>query len=595
MDLLDYYRDNLSYLRGLSAEFAAEYPKIARRLLLSEFDCMDPYIERLLEGTAYLSAKVEKKLDDGYYPFLESVLSSIAPDALYPVPSGAVLEVFPNTADENVRKGTMLKAGTVFETVITGINTPCRFSCAEDTPLAPFSLTRADYISHDVSGLGIKNNDAESALCLAFSGPGNGALPLTEAVQLYVTLAEADVSLLLRLLAHDTLGVYVKQGDGEYKDVSGVSIDIPMMTGEKLFGIQVKSNPRGLRILQNYLTYPDFFKFFRIRGLDAVSAGQGRLELVFAFRRREPALQALVKTSSIKLNCVPVLNLFSKRSNRINVERDAFEFHLVPDRTSMRDYEVAAVRNVDFYDEKNSLIFSAANFYDLGSEQKKRNFFSARRRRKLIERHSTARSTYSGTEVYLSFGPLEAEAYQFAADLLVTNRDIPLLLQTGAAITSSSLLLLGAAFITLPTRPNYPLAERGDRDDFGRLSHIVMNLSAMLWEEGKRPLEILRNMLRSYPIRPAEEMERAINGITALTSAGDTFRFIRKGAVFYEWGWKIRLILDENAFAGMGFYIFGRIVSEILRSFTPVNTFLEIHLDTLQSGNIAVWKTLENQ
>jgi type VI protein secretion system component VasA len=86
-----------------------------------------------------------------------------------------------------------------------------------------------------------------------------------------------------------------------------------------------------------------------------------------------------------------------------------------------------------------------------------------------------------------------------------------------------------------------------------------------------------------------------INGIVSLSSETDTFRFIRKGAVFYEWGWRLHLVLDETAYAGMGWYLFALLIAEILKSFTPINTFLEIHFSTLQSGNIAVWKTSEVQ
>ena len=66
-EFLDYYSSNLSFLRKSSAEFASEFPKIASRLDISGLECLDPFVERLLEGTAFLSARVEKKLDDGYY------------------------------------------------------------------------------------------------------------------------------------------------------------------------------------------------------------------------------------------------------------------------------------------------------------------------------------------------------------------------------------------------------------------------------------------------------------------------------------------------------------------------------------------------
>lgn len=57
--LLDLYNQELQHVRESAAEFAKEYPKIAGRLSLSGVDCADPYVERLLEGFAYLTARVQ--------------------------------------------------------------------------------------------------------------------------------------------------------------------------------------------------------------------------------------------------------------------------------------------------------------------------------------------------------------------------------------------------------------------------------------------------------------------------------------------------------------------------------------------------------
>ena len=598
MELLDYYRDNLGYLRRLSSEFAAEFPKIARRLLLSEVDCQDPYIERLLEGTAFLAARVEKKLDEGYHPFLESVLGSVAPDALYPVPSGAVLEVFPDLSDESIRGGGVVKAGTVFDAVIPTINTPCRFSCAADTPVVPFAIAEAEYVGRDPASLGIKNPDAESALRLRFSSPPNFAA----GARVFLALSEADASLVLRLLTQDIAGVYVGDGAGNLDPAESIAFSIPLLDGGELYGAGARTGARGLRVLRNYLNYPDFFKFFSIRGdCGGVGDPKNGTELVLAFKRREQSLVAAIKASSVRVNCVPVLNLFSKRSDRVGVESDPafnpYEFHMVPDRTAMRDYEVAAVKGIEFYNERNEPVAAASNFYDgsFAPEKKTRVFFNAKRRRKFVERRSTARSTYDGTEVFVSFSPMPEGAWQFAADLLVTNRDLPLLLPSGLSLFSSSTLVPRAAFLTSPTRPGYSLAERGGDGDFARLSHIVMNLSAMLCREGDRPLELLRDILRLYPLRPAEEMERMIAGIVSLSGRGDTFRFTRGGTVFYERGWRASLVCDENAYAGMGMYVFARVVAQMLLSLAPINTVLELEFATLQSGVIAVWKTPEDR
>jgi type VI protein secretion system component VasA len=130
--------------------------------------------------------------------------------------------------------------------------------------------------------------------------------------------------------------------------------------------------------------------------------------------------------------------------------------------------------------------------------------------------------------------------------------------------------------------------------DFAKISHVVFNLSALLWQNGQFPLEALRALLSSYQIRSGEETERMLEGIESLQSEHTVFRFIERGAVFFEPGWKISFTLDETAYAGVGHYTFGKIIAEILRSFAPINTLLEIHFFTKQSGRIAVWKTLEN-
>ena len=87
--LLDYYNQELQHIRESAAEFAAEFPKIASRLTLSGIDCADPYVERLLEGFAYLTARVHLKLDAEYPTFTHNLLEIAYPHYLAPTPSVA--------------------------------------------------------------------------------------------------------------------------------------------------------------------------------------------------------------------------------------------------------------------------------------------------------------------------------------------------------------------------------------------------------------------------------------------------------------------------------------------------------------------------
>ena len=63
--LLNLYNIELRHLREMAGEFAREYPKIAGRLALdrdAKEACPDPYVERLLEGFAWLAARVDEGL-----------------------------------------------------------------------------------------------------------------------------------------------------------------------------------------------------------------------------------------------------------------------------------------------------------------------------------------------------------------------------------------------------------------------------------------------------------------------------------------------------------------------------------------------------
>jgi type VI secretion system VasI/ImpG family protein len=599
MELLDYYRDNLAYIRNSAVEFAAEFPKIAGRLGLGDFECEDPYIERLLEGTAFLSARVEKKLDDGYKNFLESVLNSIAPGALYPIPSGAVLELDLNSRNENARKGCILEAGAILDAAIPTINTPCRFSTVEDMPVVPASITDTEYITRNLSDLGINERNGLAGLRVKFLPLNDTLLASIKKLGLYINLSDADASLLLRQIMHDTINVYVRGGDGSFRVLPDASFDMPMTAGSGKLFERLNGNSYGLRLLQNFFAYPAFFKFFSIEnGGEAVFPAAGAAEMIIVFKRRESPLVS-IKNGALKLNCVPALNIFTKRADRVTLEREAYEFHVVPDKAAQRDYEAVNVNRVEFFNEQNETLFFADNFYDDNpfQENTERNFFSQRRRKRLVNPKITRRSSYDGTDMFVSFSAQDRRidgAYQFAAETVCTNRDLGLLVQPETPLSSHSPLLNGASFITRPTRPDYSFMEQSGTSIFSRISHIVFNLSALFWQNGHFPLEALRTLISSYRTSAGEETERILEGITRLEHERAAFRYIRNGAVFFETGWKVKFTLDESAFAGIGYYTFGRILAELLKSFTAINSILEIHFFTKQSGCIAVWKTLED-
>ena len=93
----DAYERELDVLYERSAEFAAEFPGLADRLGGVLRENIDPTIAGLLEGTAFLAACVQLKLDEEFRGFTTELLEQIFPDALAPVPSCMIVQAPPLT------------------------------------------------------------------------------------------------------------------------------------------------------------------------------------------------------------------------------------------------------------------------------------------------------------------------------------------------------------------------------------------------------------------------------------------------------------------------------------------------------------------
>ena len=111
--LLDHYNRELGHLRELGAEFAAEFPKIAARLGLDGSEpAQDPYVERLLEGAAFLAARVQLKLDAEFPRFTEQLLAMLYPHYLAPTPAMLIAQFQPMAGDANLAAGQLLPRGS---------------------------------------------------------------------------------------------------------------------------------------------------------------------------------------------------------------------------------------------------------------------------------------------------------------------------------------------------------------------------------------------------------------------------------------------------------------------------------------------------
>ena len=141
--LKGYYERELRHLRESAGEFAEEFPKIAGRLGLSRMECADPYVERLLEGFAYLASRVQLKLDAEFPRFTQHLLESVYPQYLSPrSPRWPSSPSSPTSTTTGWRAAIASPGHADAVEHRRGENTPCYYTTAHDEPSGRSSWSR---------------------------------------------------------------------------------------------------------------------------------------------------------------------------------------------------------------------------------------------------------------------------------------------------------------------------------------------------------------------------------------------------------------------------------------------------------------------
>lgn len=129
--------------REYTRQFAQRYPKTAGQVLIAGESSEDPHIERLIQSFALLTARISKRLDSDYPQFTESLLESLYPHYLRPLPSYSVVQMSSRERD-NGGKVSILPRGIVLHSApVRGVR--CRFRTVYDVTLAPLSITKLEF------------------------------------------------------------------------------------------------------------------------------------------------------------------------------------------------------------------------------------------------------------------------------------------------------------------------------------------------------------------------------------------------------------------------------------------------------------------
>lgn len=617
--LLDYYSQELVYMRKLTAEFAQAHPKIAARISIQENEIVDPYVERLVEAFCFMSARTQIKLDAEFPRFAGRLLEVIYPNYVAPTPSMAVARLYPDHRQDRLTRGYCLPRGTVLRAthIPEGEKTVCRFTTSQDVTLWPLAITQARLtgIPPDIVSLdryAEPGRQVRGALRLQLSTT-NGArmadLGGLDSLPVYLAGDAQIVSRLFELLhvsgmasVIDAPGEFSTPGHSPVAVTDQAVTHVGLGADEGLLPL-TWAEFHGHNLLHEYFSCPQRFWFFSLNGLESglrrISGTQA--EVVLLLDRSPGEMASLVDESRFALFCTPIINLFGKKAARSRIAPCDAEIHLVPDRLAPLDYEVLSVDRVYCYKSENTS--SEQEFRPLYQtlNNDKGNFgryFSVRRERRLASdtaRRYGTRTPYAGTEVFLSLvdqneAPYDGDIQFLAFDAMVTNRDLPVLIPRDGQrdlATTESAPVDGIGLIRPPSSPKPPYAER---EMVWRLIR-QLNFNYLPFEDldHRKGGQGLRDLLRLYLSPDDDEHRRQVESLVGVKTQAVTRKLPGAGPLVFGGGTECTLTVDEAGFSDSSPYLFGLVLEQYLARHVSINSFTRTELRSMQRGRIALW------
>lgn len=609
---LEYYEEELTHIRTLAAEFADMHPAVARNLSLDTAPCPDPYVERLLDGVAFLAARTRLKVDAERSRFARSVLEVLYPDLLSPTPATAMAVLKPGQQVQTMNAGHLVKRGTrLVSSLQPGLSTRMTFTTAQDVTLWPLEIASVGYYQ-DRSALAAADITApagvaaEAALRITIARTGKGKLSELALDRLDLHFAGRTKAALL----FDTIfGVCTAVGARQSgKQGRLAPLPEPQMVGiGDAEALMPRTRPtfEGYRLLREYFMMPERFHYVRVAGLQPVirSCDAG-LDIIFLLRRAAPELADLAP-ADFELFATPLINLFERECNVIELDARRTRQVLYADRTRPRDFEIYRITHVEDAEAEGADAEIPALF-SLGQNRGNGWVYSTERRpRRATEderREGMTRTTYTGDDVFLAISrpvgmPTGRTLKRIEITALCTNRDLPILddnpslsLESGDPV--ETIRLLGAL---RPPQNSIPAALPAGADAESRADELAWRLVAQLslnflsLAKDGRGVDPLHALLDLYADRGDPVLGRHVRSIVRIDSQPVVERLAIPGPMCFGRGTEVMLHVDQSVLSGQSSLLLSALLARLFARHAGINGFVRTRTRLLQRQEDVPW------
>ena len=613
-NFLTYYEAELSHIRELSAEFGALHPAVARNLSLDAVPCPDPYVERLLEGVAYLSARTRLKIDVESTRYVRNLLDALYPDLAGPAPAMSTAVLHPGPQVQTMLSGHVVTRGTrIVSAFRDGVATRATYTTAQDVTLWPISIESAEYLRDrgalNAAGLPeTLRGGAEAAIKIVLQRNGPGALSELSLDRLDINLAgNGRGGMLFDAIFGTAPQVLARAAQ---KDAPVRPVLPPAMVGiSDGEGLLPRLRPafEGYRLMREYFLMPERFHYARLDGLAKAvrDCTTGKLEVYILLASARPAIADL-SAKDFRLFATPLVNLFERECNVVELDGRSATHVVHADRTRPRDFEIYRLVHVEDAERDGP----EARLQELYTAEQGRGgglvYTTERRTRRPSEdemRRGQTRTSYLGDDFFISVArpaglPNARPIRRLDISALCTNRDLPILddnprlsLETGDPVGRVELT---AAFRS--PRPSLaaglPVMAKGGEMQLDDLSWRLIaqfSMNYLSLADGPQDAEPLRAMLDLYAGIGDPALSRHVRSLQRITSRVTIERLPQSGPICFCKGIELTLHLDTTPLTGASTLLLSALLNQLFARHSAINSFVRTKTRNIQSQEEVSW------
>lgn len=580
----DFYQAELSALREDALLFADRHPHAATALGLNAQQASDPHAELLIQSFAYLAGRLQyrRELDQAELP--NALLGFLYPHLEAPVPSMLVAEMTVKPDGANFAKEQILARGRHMVALAgneQGSQRECRFRTCYDTPLVPLSVTDIEIVAAAGYEFPHTYKAARSVLRVRLRAQGKGKLQAEgkQRLRFYINSAEPHVYAayqLYELLSLHLCGIAVHTEQDNR--LAFAPTEAMRWLGFEDDEAMLEANPHthpGYRLLQEYFAFPEKFLFFEAAQLDFEGAQDG-FDLLFLLDTPVDKTRTL-SPQLLRLNCVPLINLFPQRIEPVALDHTQYEYRLQADIENHHYTEIYALQALESIRPDGSPRPIAPYFsMDDAERLEHQDYFYVTRR------ECSKQPDVAGTDLYVSFLDTQFDLTQVADEVvggkaLCTNRNLP-----ERFPADGTLHIEGAAPVVRVVALGKPTPHQTPDLIGARPWSLVSQLSLnhLSLAEGAHALAALKEMLRLHIGGNRVRGLREIDALRTMTCRPVVRHMGRDGWRGFVRGLHLQLDMDRAGFEDGSAVMFCEVLRRFFALYATVNTLVEVSLVT---------------